>query len=156
MLIAMVALIPVTYLFINRNVIHREMGRPRWVDALVATAWGIVYALLLGALLGSFGALGGVAIGLYVFFDPRERGVPDERINLRSPEASSSEPTPSSTAAPRSRASPRTPHPRTRSAGSSGTWVIPARSSWSTGNGLPHLQVRTSLSTTLPTPSPTP
>ena len=68
MVFAIVALIPVTYLFINRNVIHRERRRSRWVDAAVAVVWGAVYALLLGAILGPLGLLGGLAIGIYSFF----------------------------------------------------------------------------------------
>ncbi len=67
MIFAIVALIPVTYLFINRNVIHRERARARWVDGLIALAWGVVYALLIGAILGPIGILAGLAIGVYAF-----------------------------------------------------------------------------------------
>jgi hypothetical protein len=69
-LFALAALVPVTYLFINRNVIHREMARSRTADAVVALLWGGVYAFLLGLVLGPLGVLVGVAIGLYLFFRP--------------------------------------------------------------------------------------
>jgi len=65
---ALLALVPVTYLFINRNVIHRERRRARWIDAAVAVVWGAVYALLLGAIFGPLGLLGGLAVGIYSFF----------------------------------------------------------------------------------------
>ncbi len=68
MVFAIVALIPITYLFINRNVIHRERRRSRWIDAAVAVVWGCVYAVLLGAILGPIGALIGLAVGVYSFF----------------------------------------------------------------------------------------
>ena len=64
---AIIALVPVTYLFINRNVIHRESARSRSVEVLVAVAWGVVYALLVGIILGPPGILGGVAVGVYAF-----------------------------------------------------------------------------------------
>jgi hypothetical protein len=67
LIFALVALVPVTYLFINRNVIHRERARTRSVDALVAVAWGAVYALLIGVIIGPLGVLAGVAIGIYAF-----------------------------------------------------------------------------------------
>jgi hypothetical protein len=67
LIFAIVALIPVTYLFINRNVIHRESARSRSVEVLVAVAWGVVYALLVGIILGPLGILVGVAVGVYAF-----------------------------------------------------------------------------------------
>ncbi len=67
LIFAIVALIPVTYLFINRNVIHRESARSRSVEVLVAVAWGVVYALLVGIILGPLGILAGVAVGVYAF-----------------------------------------------------------------------------------------
>lgn len=68
LIFALVGLVPVTYLFINRNVIHRERARTRSVEVLVAVAWGAVYALLIGIILGPLGILAGVAIGVYAFF----------------------------------------------------------------------------------------
>jgi drug/metabolite transporter (DMT)-like permease len=68
MVFAIVALIPITYLFINRNVIHRERRRSRWIDAAVAVVWGLVYAVLLGSILGPIGVLIGLAVGVYSFF----------------------------------------------------------------------------------------
>jgi len=65
---AIVALIPVTYLFINRNVIHHEISRARWAEVLIACAWGAVYALLVGMILGPLGILIGIGVGIYVFF----------------------------------------------------------------------------------------
>ncbi len=66
--IAIFALIPVSCLFINRNVIHRERRRERWVDALIAALWGLVFAALLGIVLGPIGVLAGVAVAVYSFF----------------------------------------------------------------------------------------
>jgi len=62
-----VALVPVTYLFINRNLIHREIPRARWAKVFVACAWGAVYALLMGLILGPLGILIGIGVGIYVF-----------------------------------------------------------------------------------------
>jgi drug/metabolite transporter (DMT)-like permease len=64
---AIFALIPVTYLFINRNVIHRERRRERWIDASVAAVWGGVYAVLLGSVFGLPGVVAGLTIGVYSF-----------------------------------------------------------------------------------------
>ena len=68
MIFAIVALIPITYLFINRGVIHHEVQRPQWVEVLIAVTWGVVYALLLGAILGPLGLLAGLGVGVYAFF----------------------------------------------------------------------------------------
>lgn len=67
LIFAIVALVPVTYLFINRNVIHRETARSRSAEVLVALAWGAVYAVLLGIIFGPLGILAGVAAGVYAF-----------------------------------------------------------------------------------------
>lgn len=61
-------MIPVTYLFINRNVIHNERPRPLWAKGLVALAWGVTYGVLLGAVFAEIGILVGLAIGVYSFF----------------------------------------------------------------------------------------
>jgi hypothetical protein len=66
---AIFALIPLSYLFINRNVIHRERRRERWVDASVAAVWGGAFALLIGVIFAApVGVIAGLAIGIYAFF----------------------------------------------------------------------------------------
>ena len=64
-IVVLVALVPVTYLFINRNVLHRERAQP-WLMVLIAAAWGLVYAVLLGLVLGTLGVIAGLAIGIVV------------------------------------------------------------------------------------------
>jgi hypothetical protein len=68
LIFAIVALIPITYLFINRGVINHEVPRPQWVEVLIAVTWGVVYALLLGVILGPLGLLAGLGVGVYAFF----------------------------------------------------------------------------------------
>jgi hypothetical protein len=66
LIFALAALVPVTYLFINRNLLPRERRRPPWLTVLVAAAWGLAYAVLLGLVLGNLGVIAGLAIGIVV------------------------------------------------------------------------------------------
>ena len=66
LIIALIALVPVTYLFINRNVLPRERRRPPLLTVLVAAVWGLVYAVLLGLVVGTLGVIAGLAIGIVV------------------------------------------------------------------------------------------
>lgn len=67
---ALVALAPITYLFMNRGGMRTAGDRRRSIAARVggAVAWGVVYALPLGYLLGLIGILIAVAIAVYAYF----------------------------------------------------------------------------------------
>jgi hypothetical protein len=69
LILAIVALVPITYLFINRGRMRMAGDRQRSVAANVAgaAAWGVVYALPLGYLLGLIGILIAVVIAVYAY-----------------------------------------------------------------------------------------
>jgi hypothetical protein len=65
--ILIVALIPVTYALYRANSLRRRRLHTRRGDATAAIAWGIVYAGLLGLILGPLGVLAGVAAGIVAY-----------------------------------------------------------------------------------------
>lgn len=69
LILAIMALVPITYLFINRGRMHMAGDRRRSTAAEVggAAVWGIVYALPLGYLLGLIGVLIAVVIAVYAY-----------------------------------------------------------------------------------------
>lgn len=69
-ILAIVALVPITYLFINRGGMRTAADQRRSAAAKVrgAAVWGVVYALPLGYLLGLIGILIAVVIAVYAYF----------------------------------------------------------------------------------------
>jgi hypothetical protein len=61
----LIALVPVTYLFINRDALFQS--RAGGAQIVYACIWGIVYGVLLGLLFVPLGVLVGLAVALWAY-----------------------------------------------------------------------------------------
>jgi hypothetical protein len=61
----LIALVPVTYLFINRDAMYQPRSRGR--HALGACVWGVVYGVLVGLIVLPLGILVGLGVGVWAF-----------------------------------------------------------------------------------------